>query len=354
MARYTAGSYGNDPRRIYIYAISAVIVFYFILAFIFSFFPFGKSDENPAAESVDYTEAARSVVEGNVTEPQETVTESSAVEQTLPAAPQFAQALIEDSADSNSQASILISQANEALSEVPPQIIRARNLLNDALREAMTSQQATFVKAKLSELADQWLFGRQVFADDHLCGFYKVKFGDMLSDIGELYKVPWQILLDINHIKSERELQANQKIKVINGPFHAKIHRSAFTLDLYLQNTFVRSFKVGLGKSGFETPTGLWFVAVGGKLVSPPWTDPDTGKRYEAEDPNYPLGQRWIGIEGIKGDCLGRTGFAIHGTKNTREIGAAVSRGCIRLANEDVVLMYNLLMPGFSQVQVVD
>jgi len=66
------------------------------------------------------------------------------------------------------------------------------------------------------------------------------------------------------------------------------------------------------------------------------------------------LGARWIGLEGLEGEAKGRTGFAIHGTKNPEEIGKAVSRGCIRLYNEDVVLVYDLLMPGVSQVLVSD
>ena len=123
-------------------------------------------------------------------------------------------------------------------------------------------------------------------------------------------------------------------------------------MDLYLQDTFVRSFVVGLGKPGRETPTGRWRVK--GKLLSPTWTDPDTGKTYEAEDPDYPLGSRWIGLEGLEGDAIGITGIAFHGTKDPNLIGTAGSKGCIRLHNGDAILMYNLLMPGLSQVKIVE
>jgi lipoprotein-anchoring transpeptidase ErfK/SrfK len=141
---------------------------------------------------------------------------------------------------------------------------------------------------------------------------------------------------------------------VIHGPFHAKVNRSTFTLDLYLQDMSVRSFKVGLGKSGYETPTGHWRVQDHGKLVKPPWTDPDTGRLYKSTDPDYPLGSRWIGLEGVDGTAKGRTGFAIHGTKEPEQIGAAGSRGCIRMYNGDAELMYNLLVPLNSQVDVID
>ena len=80
-------------------------------------------------------------------------------------------------------------------------------------------------------------------------------------------------------------------------------------LDLYLQNTYVKSFRVGLGKTGKDTPTGLWQVKSDGKLISPTWTDPDTGKTYKANDPDYPLGSRWIALKGVEGDGGGQDGF---------------------------------------------
>ncbi|GAF77178.1 unnamed protein product, partial [marine sediment metagenome] len=149
-------------------------------------------------------------------------------------------------------------------------------------------------------------------------------------------------------------LQAGETIKLVNGPFHARVYRSTFTMDVYLQNTFIRSFPVGLGQPGMETPTGLWRLKPAGKLVSPTWTDPVTGKTYEAQDPDYPLGSRWIGLEGVAGDAKGRSGFAIHGMKDPNQIGTANSQGCIRLHNGDAILMYSLLMPGHSRVEVVE
>jgi lipoprotein-anchoring transpeptidase ErfK/SrfK len=181
-----------------------------------------------------------------------------------------------------------------------------------------------------------------------------VKSGDVLDIIGRRMKVPYEMLMQINGIQRARGLQVGHAIKVIHGPFHAKVSRSTFTLDLYLQDMYVRSFKVGLGKTGYDTPTGRWRVQEHGKLVKPPWTDPDTGRLYKSTDPDYPLGSRWIGLEGVDGSAKGRTGFAIHGTKDPEQIGTAGSRGCIRMYNEDAILMYNMLVPLNSQIDVAD
>jgi lipoprotein-anchoring transpeptidase ErfK/SrfK len=143
-------------------------------------------------------------------------------------------------------------------------------------------------------------------------------------------------------------------IKIIHGPFHAKVYRSTFTMDVYLQNSFVRSFRVGLGQEGKETPTGLWSVRQGGKLIKPPWSDPETGKLLHYGDEGYALGSRWIALDGLGGNAKGRTGFGIHGTVEPETIGTKSSKGCIRLHNGDVKKVYNLLTEVQSLVRVID
>ena len=254
----------------------------------------------------------------------------------------------------NPEAAALIAKATALISEKPVKIIEARDRLNQALRMPMSAQQRSSVKNQLSELSNQWLFSRTVLPDDPLCESYQVRSGDRLATIGDKYNVPYEILMTINNISRPESLQAGVAIKVIKGPFHTKVYLSTFTMDVYLQNTFVRSFRVGLGKPGMETPTGLWRVKSDGKLVKPPWTNPIDGKTYHPEDPDYPLGSRWIGLEGLSGAAKNRTGFAIHGTKDPEQIGTADSQGCIRMHNGNAILVYNMLYPDLSQVEVVD
>ncbi len=253
------------------------------------------------------------------------------------------------------------SSVNEAVAEAfailnanPSRLIEVRDKLNEIVKGPMTTAQSQLVKDKLSTLADQWLFGLSVYPGDTFCESYTVQSGDQLRIIGERHKVPYEILMTINRLPRPEALRADQKLKVVNGPFHAKVNRSTFTLDVYLQTTFVKSYPVGLGKPGYETPTGGWLVKPGDKLIKPQWTDPDTGRVYRAEDSDYPLGSRWIGLDGVEGNAVGRTGFAIHGTNDPNQIGKPGSRGCIRLHNGDAVAVYNMLMPGLSKVQVID
>ncbi len=248
----------------------------------------------------------------------------------------------------------LIAEINSLVNAKPARTIEARDKLNEMLSMPLSRQQSAFIKKQFSSLAEKWLFGRTVLPGDTLCSTYKVKPGGRLGSIGRQFKVPYQIIMQINNIRRPEALRAEEVIKVLNGPFHVRICRSTFTMDLYLQDTFVRSFPVGLGRAGRETPTGLWRVKPGGKLVSPTWTDPDTGRIHKAGEPDYPLGSRWIALEGLKGAGKGRTGFAIHGTGNSGQLGKANSGGCIRMNDNDVKLVYDLLVPGLSQVLIVD
>jgi LysM repeat protein len=278
---------------------------------------------------------------------------ASPVAQTEPGAAKPAVAAPVTMDANGSVVSAQIAQAMELLNQPTPKVIEARDRLNELLPLAQ-GQELVFIKGQLASLADKWLFSKLVYPEDKLCASYKVKPGDMLSTVGKQHNVPYEILMQINDIAKPEALQAGLVIKVINGPFHARVYRSTFTMDLYLQNTYVKSFLVGLGKSGMETPIGRWRVKEGGKLVQPIWTDPVSGKTYHPEDPDYPLGSRWIGLEGLEGAAVGKMGFAIHGTKNPEQIGTPGSQGCIRLHNGDAILVYNLMMPGQSLVDVVD
>ncbi len=322
-----------------IYVISTLLAAAIVGVVLYGLHPFGKNDDANQAS-------------GGIDAPNKTAPVAPRLAAEIRAEPNLTSVAPRVSTESDPKAAELIAEAMLLVNTKPDSIIQARDKLNQVLPLCKSQQQRVTVKEQLSKLADKWLFSRTVFPDDKLCVTYQVRRGEQLTRIGEQFKVPYEILMQINNIHRPEAMQAGQTMKVIHGPFHVKIYRSTFTMDLYLQDTFVRSFPVGLGMSGRQTPTGTWRVKPGGKLISPTWTDPDTKRTYRAKDPDYPLGSRWIALEGIEGEAKGRTGFAIHGTKEPEQIGAAGSRGCIRLDNGVAVLIYNLLVPIHSTVTV--
>lgn len=113
-------------------------------------------------------------------------------------------------------------------------------------------------------------------------------------------------------------------------------------------------YGVGVGKEGLEF-TGT--ANVGYKREWPRWTptqdmikrEPD---RYEqwagGMEPGSanPLGARALYLFKDGKDTL----YRIHGTAEPQSIGQAVSSGCIRLLNQDVIDLYNRIPPGSKVV----
>lgn len=65
---------------------------------------------------------------------------------------------------------------------------------------------------------------------------------------------------------------------------------------------------------------------------------------YMEGGPNNPMGARAM--------YIGSTLYRIHGTTEPWTIGSAVSSGCIRMANEDVIHLYNNVDVGAKIVVI--
>jgi LysM repeat protein len=175
----------------------------------------------------------------------------------------------------------------------------------------------------------------------HLMPAYVVESGDLLSRIAAKYAVSWEYLARLNRVEPQR-IQAGQRLKVIKGPFSAIVDLDRYELIVHAHGYYVRRYPVGIGKD-HSTPVGTFSVK--NKEFNPTYygTDEETGLRFivERDDPQNPLGERWIDL----GDSYG-----IHGTIDPESIGKAESRGCIRMRNEDVEIVYDLLSLGSEVV----
>ncbi|MFQ5424648.1 MAG: L,D-transpeptidase family protein [Phycisphaerae bacterium] len=228
-------------------------------------------------------------------------------------------------------------------------LLTARQTLSAALDRGLAPADESYARGELQRLADTLLFSRAVVGNDLLTETHVVAAGESLAAIASRYHTTTALLATINQLSDPNRIRVNARIKVVKGPFHAVIDKSDHRLDVYLGNTFVRSFRVGLGTNG-GTPTGTWRVR--NKLENPEWTDPVTGQLYLADDPTNPIGERWIGLEGISGEAVGREGYGIHGTIDPASIGENMSMGCIRLIAEEVEILFDLLIDGDSQVVI--
>jgi lipoprotein-anchoring transpeptidase ErfK/SrfK len=229
-------------------------------------------------------------------------------------------------------------------------VLTARNQLNRVLHSDITSERQDQIRGILTQIAEKTLFSPEVFRDDPLVTDYLVVSGDSFNKIARQYNTTEQLIARINGAANTHFVRAGRRLKVINGPFHVTVRKAAHAMHVYLQNVYVCSYKVALGTDG-STPTGKWKVT--DRLTRPTWTNPRTGQRIAADDPQNPLGKYWIALEGIEGKAMGQSGYGIHGTIDENSIGTDASMGCVRMANNDIEVVYSLLVPG-STVTVTD
>lgn len=230
-------------------------------------------------------------------------------------------------------------------------LLQARDALNRALQAGLPASQGHQAQGKLRELADRLLFSKAVLADDPLVTRHVVTSGDTVGRLAHRAKISEYLLADVNDLPNRNFIREGQTLKLLNGPFHATINKSTHEMHVYLQDTYVRTFRVALGEDG-STPKGLWRVI--NKLENPGWTDPRTGKHWHPDDPENPIGDYWIGLECVEGGCLGMVGYGIHGTIEPETIGQNVSMGCVRLGDKDIDWVYKMLTIGESLVRIHD
>ncbi len=101
-------------------------------------------------------------------------------------------------------------------------------------------------------------------------------------------------------------------------------------------------YSVGVGREGF-TWSGV--SKVSRKAKWPDWRPPEEMiarqpglPAFMPGGPDNPLGARAL--------YLGDTLYRIHGTRASHTIGTAISSGCIRMLNNDVIDLYNRVRVG--------
>jgi hypothetical protein len=106
-----------------------------------------------------------------------------------------------------------------------------------------------------------------------------------------------------------------------------------------------KSYIVAVGRKPTETPTGKF--AIKEMVKNPDWVkfdfkDPTRVLGRVPPGPKNPMGLRWIGF------AMSPHGWDVgfHGTPQPELLGQAVSHGCVRMRNEDVVMLFDRVKIG--------
>ena len=159
----------------------------------------------------------------------------------------------------------------------------------------------------------------------------------------------------VTYQASREEMRERHRMKFARAvvPFHSAEPAGTVIVDttsryLYLLNadgTAVR-YGIGVGREGF-TWSGV--ERISRKAEWPDWTPPAEMLDRQPELPEWMPGgpQNPLGARAL---YLGGTLYRIHGTHQDETIGYAVSSGCIRMLNEDVMDLYDRVGIGTEVV----
>jgi len=134
--------------------------------------------------------------------------------------------------------------------------------------------------------------------------------------------------------------------RTTESPGTIVVHTQERFLYLVQPNNRAIRYGIGVGREGFQW-TGL--KRIDRKAEWPDWTPPPEMiarqpylPRFMAGGPGNPMGARALYISG--------TVYRIHGTNAPQTIGTAVSSGCFRLTNPELIDLYGRVPIGTKVV----
>jgi L,D-transpeptidase ErfK/SrfK len=112
----------------------------------------------------------------------------------------------------------------------------------------------------------------------------------------------------------------------------------------------VTTFPIGIGDQGKETPVGTFTVIE--KIRNPAWYVPESIQKERPDLPAVvpPGPENPMGSHALR---LSKWTVLIHGTNRPWGIGSRVSHGCIRLHQEDIALLFEMIPRG-TRVSIVN
>ncbi|MFZ3589469.1 L,D-transpeptidase family protein [Bacillus sp. DJP31] len=153
-----------------------------------------------------------------------------------------------------------------------------------------------------------------------------VKTGETLAIIALNYRTSVATLINANNLQNPNLLYTGQPITIPGIPSPETIPYSIWvslskrTLSLYKNYNLTKVYPIAVGKILRQTPVGDFVIV------------------NREPNPGGPYGSMWLSLSKIH--------YGIHGTNNPRSVGKAVSAGCIRMYNLDVLELANTVSNG--------
>ncbi|MED4452544.1 L,D-transpeptidase family protein [Metabacillus fastidiosus] len=144
---------------------------------------------------------------------------------------------------------------------------------------------------------------------------HTVKKGETITSIAIDYRIPVQTLLSVNNLANPNIIFIGQQINIPGLPEPATI-----PYEIHVSIASRRLTLISQGKILTLTPIGDYVIV------------------NREPNPGGPFGAMWLSLSKIH--------YGIHGTNDPSSIGKAVSLGCIRMYNQDVIELASLVPNG--------
>jgi lipoprotein-anchoring transpeptidase ErfK/SrfK len=162
---------------------------------------------------------------------------------------------------------------------------------------------------------------------------HQIKPGDTLGALAQKYGSTTDRIATSNGIQNNL-IRVGDRLKILQGDFRVEVSKSRNEMEVYFNDRFFKRYLVGTGTDS-STPAGEYVITL--RMKHPVWYRPD-GQRILYGDPENLLGTHYL--------KLNTPGIGIHGTWEPKSVGSQSSAGCVRLINEEIQELYNLLPEG--------
>ncbi|MCM3616469.1 L,D-transpeptidase family protein [Sutcliffiella horikoshii] len=153
-----------------------------------------------------------------------------------------------------------------------------------------------------------------------------VKPGETLNLIAMDYRKTLAEILAANRISNPNIIVPGQRI-IIPGipdaetiPYTIEISIANKRLVLKDKGVVIKTYPIAVGRMLYNTPIGDFIIV------------------NRQPNPGGPFGVMWL--------SLSKLSYGIHGTNDPSSIGKAVSKGCVRMYNRDVLELSSIVPNG--------
>lgn len=193
--------------------------------------------------------------------------------------------------------------------------------------------------------------------------FKKALPGEMLEEIAIRYDIGLKQLIHANpKIDPRYPLSSSTRVLIPSQFVLPKYPRHGIVINLAEYRLYyfpehdhvVMTYPIGIGKKGWETPTGITTIIK--KERNPVWQPTETliaasEKRGVMIPSQFPGGVgNPLGHHALR---LGWPTYLIHGTPRMNGVGEPVSAGCIRMLAKDIEELYDEVAVG-TQVRIIN